>query len=105
MGYVATRLAGPANVASGTATVFTGIAAHIYTIRSIRIVNNSAAPITVKLGIGGVTDALLIMPATIIQPGETYTDDAMVVLSGTETLQANASGSGLTITLTGVDSS
>mgnify|MGYP003329154190 FL=1 len=99
------RIAGPANLASGTSTVFTGTAAHVYTIRSIRIVNNTAAAVTVKLGIGGVTDALLILPPTSIDAGGWAEFDGVIVLSGTETLQANTTATGTTITVAGLDQS
>jgi hypothetical protein len=101
----AKRLAGPANIASGTSTIFTGTASHDYTVRSIRIVNNTSAPITVKLGIGGVTDALLILPAIVIPAFDLYHEECLFILTGTDTLQANASASGLTITVCGLDQS
>lgn len=103
MANTMSRLAGPANLASGTSTIFTGSAAHVYSIRSIRIVNNGSSAITVKLGIGGVTDALLILPAITIQPGAAYHETGLFVLSGTDTLQANTSASGLTATVSGLD--
>ncbi len=99
------RLAGPANIANGTSTVFTGTGAHTYTIKNIRVVNNTAGSITLKLGIGGVTDALLILPATAIGAGESGEFDGVLVLAGTETLQANATATGLTITVSGMDQS
>lgn len=99
------RLAGPANLGSGTSTIFTGTTAHTYSIRSIRIVNNSSAAITVKIGIGGVTDALLILPAIAIMPGAAYHESGLFVLAGTETLQANTSATGLTCTVSGLDQS
>ena len=97
------RLAGPANIASGTSTVFTGTAAHIYTIRSILVVNDSASSVTLKLGINGVTDPDLILPSTAIGVGERLEFDGLVVLTGTNTLQADASATGLTITVSGLD--
>jgi len=99
------RIVGPVNLASGTSTVFTGTAAHTYTIRSIRIVNNTAAAVTVKLGIGGVTDALLILPPTSIDAGGWTEFDGVLVMSGTETLQANTTATGTTITVAGLDQS
>ncbi len=105
MADLMSRLAGPANVANGTATAFTGTAAHTYSIRSIRIVNNTTGSVTVKVGIGGVTDALLIVPAIAIQPGDAYHDDGLFILSGTETLQTNASATGCTMTVSGLDQS
>lgn len=99
------RIVGPVNAASGTSTIFTGTAAHTYTIRSIRMVNTTSAAITVKLGIGGVTDALLILPATSIDAGGWAEFDGVLVLSGTETLQANTTATGVTITVAGLDQS
>lgn len=103
MANTMSRIVGPVNVASGTSTIFTGTGGHTYSFRSIRIVNNSAGVLTVKLGIGGVTDALLILPVLSIQPGQFFVDSGLVILSGTETLQANASATGLTITVCGLD--
>jgi hypothetical protein len=97
------RLVGPVNVGNGTSTVFTGTTSHVYTIKRIRIVNNTAAAVTVKAGIGGVTDALLIMPPVAIPSGGMWDDDVFVVLSGTETIQANASATGTTVTISGLD--
>lgn len=105
MPNVMSRIVGPANLASGTSTVFTGTTAHTYSLREIRILNNGATAITVKLGVGGVTDALLVLPATAIQPGQLLRESGLVVLSGTETLQANTSASGLTITVSALDQS
>jgi hypothetical protein len=99
------RLSGPANVGSGTTTVFTGTAGHTYTIKTILIENNSAGSITVKLGIGGVTDSSLILRAIAIGAGEEVVFNGLLVLAGTETIQANTSGSGLTITIAGLDQS
>jgi hypothetical protein len=99
------RIVGPVNVGNGTSTIFTGTGAHTYTLRNIRIVNNTAAAVIVKLGIGGVTDALLIMPPISIPAGGILNHDCFVVLSGTETLQANAGATGTTITVSGLDQS
>jgi len=99
------RIAGPSNIASGTSTLFTGTASHRYTVKQITIVNPTAGAITYKLGIGGVTDAVLIMPAVTLQAGEYTTFDGLLVLSGTETLQANATATGGTFTMSGLDQS
>lgn len=97
------RIVGPVNVALGTSTVFTGTAAHIYTIKHIRVVNGTGGSITLKLGIGGVADANLILPATALGLGESCEFDGLLVLAGAETLQANASATGLTVTVAGLD--
>lgn len=99
------RLAGPANAASGTSTMFTGTTAHTYTIKRIRLVNTTAAAITVKVGVGGVADANLIMPAISIDAGGFMDSNDFLVLSGTETLQINTSATGITYTISGLDQS
>ena len=101
------RLAGPANAGSGTSTVLTvssGIP-HIYTLKSIRVVNNTGAAITFKMGIGGVADANLISPAILLGAGELYQDDCFFVLAGTDTLQINTTATGLAVTVCGLDQS
>lgn len=98
------RIVGPVNIASGTSTLFTGTVNHRYTIKKIKIVNPTAGAVTVKLGIGGVADANLIMPAVAIDAGGWAEGDGLeLVLEGAETLQANASATGTTITATGLD--
>lgn len=99
------RIVGPANIASGTSTVFTGTASHVYTIRDILIANNTTGSISIALGIGGVANANLILPTVTLGAGEQANFDGLLVLTGTETLQASASASGLTITVAGLDQS
>jgi hypothetical protein len=99
------RILGPVAIASGTSTLFTGTAAHTYTIKNIKVVNNSGATVTLKLGIGGVADANLILPTATIDAGGMAEFDGLLVMSGTETLQAVASATGLTITISGLDQS
>lgn len=103
MADILKRLLGPVNIANGTSTLFTGVAAHVYTIKNITVVNNTGAAITLKLGIGGVADANLILPAVVIGPGESGQFDGLLVMTGAESLQANASATGLTITMSGLD--
>jgi hypothetical protein len=97
------RLAGPANVANGTATAMTVPASHRYTIKHMALVNNTAGAITYKIGIGGVTDALLISPAVTLQAGEYANWDGLVTLAAAETLQTNATATGGTLTVSGLD--
>jgi hypothetical protein len=99
------KIVGPVNIASGTSTIFTGTVNHIYTMKNIRIVNNSGGSITVRLGIGGTADANLILPAIAIAAGSFYTEDTLLALTGTETLQAITTATGLTITVSGLDQS
>jgi hypothetical protein len=99
------RIAGPANIGSGTTTVFTGATGHTYTIKSILIVNDSTGSISIKLGIGGVADSNLILPQVTLGAGEQADFDGLLVMSGAETLQAVAGATGLTITVSGLDQS
>lgn len=103
MADVLSRILGPSNIGNGTSTLFTGTAAHVYTIRHIVVLNGTAGSITLKLGIGGVADANLVLPATAIGAGERLEFDGLQILTGTETLQANATDTGLTITVSGLD--
>lgn len=105
MADILSRIVGPANLANGTSTVFTGTAAHTYTIKHISLVNTTAAAITITLGIGGVAAANQILPATSIDAGGSAEFDGLLILTGTETLQANASATGVTITVSGLDQS
>ena len=97
------RIVGPANMANGISTVFTGSANHVYSFRGIRVVNDSGGSLTFKLGIGGVADANLITNEITLADKTMFQDNELVVLTGAETLQASTSGSGLTITVSGVD--
>jgi len=97
------RIVGPVNLANGTSTVFTGTASHRYTIKKMTILNPTAGSITVKLGIGGVTDALLILSATALAAGESTVFNGMENLTGAETLQANTTATGCTFTANGLD--
>lgn len=98
------RLIGPVAVAAGTSTLFTGTAAHVYSIKKILIVNTDAANAkTISLGIGGVAAGNLITPVLTIDAGGFAEFDGLLTLTGVETLQANASATGLTITVSGLD--
>ena len=104
-GDLLSRIVGPVNLANGSSTVFTGTASHVYTIKHIRLVNTTGAAITVTLGIGGVAAANQILPPTPIDAGGFSEFDGLLVMSGTETLQANATATGCTITVAGLDQS
>lgn len=97
------RIVGPANIPSGTNTLFTGTTAHTYTFKHMTIVNNTAGAITVKLGVGGVADSNLFLPSATIDAGGMAEFNGLLITSGTETIQANASATGLTFTASGLD--
>lgn len=99
------RILGPSNIGSGTNTLFTGTAAHTYTIKHIIIVNATAGSITLILGIGGVTAATQILGSTAIGAGERLEFTGLLVMTGTQTLQSSATATGMTITVSGLDQS
>ena len=109
MGDLLSRINGPENIGNGNTDVFTGTGGHTYTIRNTRIINNTAAAITVKLGIGAtgaVADTELILgPVSIPASGGLLNHDCFIVMSGTENLKANATATGTTITISGLDQS
>lgn len=105
MSDLLSRIVGPVNVANSTSTIFTGTAAHTYTIKHISLVNNTTGAISISLGINGTANANLVMPTIPIGAGEYAEFDGMVVLSGTDTLQATTTATGLTITVSGLDQS
>ena len=97
------RIAGPSNIPSGTNTLFTGLANHVYTIKKILIVNNTGSARTIKLGINVSTDDHLILPTVSIDAGGWAEFDGMEVLTGAETIQAVADGTGMTFSMAGLD--
>lgn len=99
------RIIGPTNLAGGSSTAFTGTDGHTYTIRSLRIVNNSSATITVKVGIGGVADSQLVVPDVAIPAKGVFRDGGLIILADTETVMAFTSASGLTLSAFGLDQS
>lgn len=99
------RLAGPENVAMGASVLFAGVADHVYTVKNISIVNQSAGPITIKLGINGVADDDLFLPSTTLLAKERAQFDGVLILAGVETVNADASASGLTFAMSGMDQS
>lgn len=106
MADVLERLAGPTAAASGTSTVFTGTAAHTYTIKRIKIVNTDTVNTkTFQLFLNGSAAGNAITPVFTIDAGGMADGDDFIVLSGTETLQITTSGTGLTISVYGLDQS
>ncbi len=100
---VLSRLAGPANAASGDNTVFTPDPGHQGWLQQIKIVNNTAAKITVKVGINASSDASLIMPAIGVPARGMVSQATFDVLNDTDSLIVNASATGSTVTIMGYD--
>jgi hypothetical protein len=105
MADILSRLAGPTALASGANTVLTVTAAHTYGARSIRVQNNTTATVSFKVGINGIADANLIIPNISLAPGSVYHDEGLFVLVASDTLNCTTSGTGLTMTVSGIDHS
>lgn len=97
------RIVGPVNVPNGTGTAFTAVASHTYTLKSIRLVNNTTASITVQMGINGTTNSFLVLAPVSLPTVTQLIHDCFLVMSGTETLQTSGSLSGVTLTVCGLD--
>lgn len=104
------RLAGPAQIATGPATIYTVPAATRTFIRSIHINNPSASPVTVTLSIGTdgaatrVLDAFSI-PAKLAGVTNSYlTLYPAITMTAAEIIQAAAGTNNiLTITISGYE--
>ena len=96
-------LSGPAAVASGTSTLFTVPALHTYTIVTILILNRNASARTVKLGVDGVADGNLITPPVALAQNEQGVGSFKLSLAAGKTLQVNTDGTGVTVTVSGLD--
>lgn len=93
---------GPAAAASGDSTLLSLDYRHYYNIKRVKIVNNTTATITAKMGINGTADANLLFPAVAIpkkQMIDQKCDDNMTDYDTPDTLQINASAAGLSVTV------
>lgn len=103
-GNVPRRLYGPANAASGDATILTLDEGHRYMLTSIKWVNNTTGKITVKAGLNGTADDNLILPATPVPAKGRINERLDDIMDTTDdTMQINASASGTTVTVYGID--
>ena len=100
---VLSRLAGPVNAALGDNTVFTPKERHQGWIRAVKIVNNTTAKITIKVGINATTDDSLIFPAIPVPAKGMVNQETFDVLEDSDSLLVNASATGSTVTIMGYD--
>jgi hypothetical protein len=98
----AKRAAGPVAVTASTATYYTVPASTSIVIRSIHVANTTTAAITFTLGIGGTTAALSLWSGFSIPANGSLDWSGFLALATTETIQAVASATGLTLTINGV---
>jgi hypothetical protein len=102
MPRIATRLAGPAQVATGPATIYTVPSVTKTIIRHIHVQNPSAAAVTITLSIGADAAGTRLFDAYSIGPNQILDHFCMYVMAAGEILQA-ASGTNniLVITIDG----
>jgi hypothetical protein len=98
------RLQGPAAAASGTSTLITVPAAHLYTVKKIKVVNTDLVNTkTFQLFINGSAAGNAITPVYTIDAGGYAESDEFTVLAATDTLQITTSATGLTVSIHGLD--
>lgn len=104
---VLSRIVGPSAAASGTSTLFTPTASHIYTIKKIKVVNTDTVNAkTFQLFIGGSAQANAVTPVYTVDAGGYAESDEFMVLAGVgDTLQITTSGTGLTVSVYALDQS
>jgi len=100
---VLSRLAGPINAASGDNTIFTPNEGHQGWVRSIKVVNNTAAKVTIKVGINSSSDSSLIIPAVGVPARGMIERQTFDILEDDDSLIVNASATGTTVTINGFD--
>ena len=105
------RITGPKLLGStGDVTLFQGTAGHTYTIRNLRVVNNTTTAQTIKVAITAsgdttINDADLILPDISVPAKGTLNHDCFVVFSGTERIMVNCGSDTLSYTISGLDQS
>lgn len=107
MGDVAKRLVGPAALTVGVATYYTVPTATTTIIRNIHIANSSVSSsgIAVTLGIGGISAATAIYYQIVLPANGSLDWSGFLPMTAGETLQATAVSAGLTLIVSGVESS
>lgn len=98
------RLAGPTAAASGTSTLITVPASHVYTVKKIKVVNTDAVNSkTFQLFINGSAAANAETPVFTVDAGGYAESDEFLILAATDTLQITTSATGLTVSVFGLD--
>lgn len=99
--HVPTRIAGPTAAASGDNTAYTPNEGQHAIITRVKLVNNGASKVTVKVGIGSSSDSALIFPAVGVPAKGMVDQETYDVLTDADSLIVNASATGVTYTVTG----
>lgn len=97
------RLAGPSALGTTAATIYTTPASTTTSLRNIHVVNTSAGSLTLTMSVGTDAAGTRIYDALTIPTKSALAWDGLIVLAATEVIQAFGSAAGLTITLSGVE--
>jgi len=90
-------------ISTGTDTLFTVDANNRAAITDIHAANTTASAIRLTVGISGVSAANQIVPNVSIPAYSVYTLSGFIILNASETIQATAAATGITLTICGVD--
>lgn len=106
------------SIPTGATSIVTVPAAHTYTVRSIRLLNNKSTVSLVKIGINGTGDSSLVVGANMgakttaapalgaVNGASSYElANCFIVLQAGDTLQAIGSASGVACVISGLDQS
>lgn len=97
------RLAGPLALTATSATIYTVPASTTTSLRNIHVVNTTAGSLNFTMSIGVDAAGTRIYDALVIPAKSALAWDGLMVLTTTETVRAYGSATGLTITLSGVE--
>ena len=104
MADVAKRLVGPSAMGTSTVTLYTVPSATTTILRHIRVANTTAGALTFKMSIGADAAGTRLYSDLSIPANDVFAWTGFEVMTATETLRGHASASGLTVTVSGVES-
>ena len=105
-GMVAKTLSGPTQLTTSAVTQYTVPAATTTRVREIRAVNTSGSAAKVYVSVGADAAPTRVWSGLTVQPNSVLVDDCYLPLAAGTIVQAYSdTGSAITLTLTGVESS
>lgn len=97
------RLGGPAAFVVGNGTLFTVPTGRRYIVRTMTIVNGTAAATTVNIGVGSAGTGANRVFRVVVQPDTTYVFEGRLAYRAGESMGLNTSTSTITVHATGYD--
>ncbi len=101
---VGRRLAGPVALTTTATTRYTTPAATTAHVTCIQVTNTTGAPIAFTLSIGVDAAGTRLFGAVLVGANDVLSWTGLHVLAATEILQAYAAATGLTLTVSGIES-